>query len=48
MLVDFVDELCVGVVSVLHCNMSELTRGNNVTVLWDNNREYNAKFLVAG
>jgi len=34
-LVDFVDELCVGVVPVqqpLHCNVSELTRGDNVTV----------------
>ena len=41
-LVDFVDEMCVGVIPVqrvLHCNIDELSRGEDVTVLWDNNKE---------
>ena len=49
-LVDFVDEQCYGVVPtqrILHCNVIELSRGDDVTILWDDNKEYFARFIVA-
>ncbi|XP_065887782.1 uncharacterized protein [Dysidea avara] len=50
-LVDFVDEQCYGVVPtqrILHCNVIELSHGDDLTILWDDNKEYFARFIVAG
>ena len=33
---------------ILHCNVSELSHGDELTVLWDDNKECYARFIIAG
>jgi len=50
-LVDFVDKQCVGVVPlqcILCCYIKELNRGDDLNVLWDDNWEYFARFIITG
>ena len=50
-LVEFIGDECVGVVPVhhiLHCDVNNLGSGDKVTVIWDDKREYSARFILSG